>query len=190
MKTILIALIMIFSLSTVNCQRRGTDFRLPKLKDSAKINTQGYFPQNKDIAINISTEINFKKVGYMELYKINLTKGCDQSKAVSIVYQNKIAKCFDYMKTIKGREKDNFIRIIRDYHTYGGDDVACFDTDYGLLLYGYQNEIVGYINISKSCNKLVSNPEIKERTYYAHDGLRLIGFSKKGRKNIEKVLGI
>jgi hypothetical protein len=54
------------------------------------------------------------------------------------------------------------------------EDVACFYTDYYVLFYGIKRNIVGYINRSMSCNKLVSKSGIKERTYYSQDRLKLV----------------
>ncbi|MGE8421897.1 MULTISPECIES: hypothetical protein [Sphingobacterium] len=172
MKTSLVMLLLMFYFTGVKCQ----------LKDEKKAVDDNY------PVINIAKKLDINQVIKIELYRFNPKKKSNQSKAISIVYNNRIAPCFDYIRTIK--DKDKFIKIITDHHTYGSEDIACFDTGYSVLLYGNKDDIVGYINISMSCNKLISNPEIKERTYYSRDGLRKVGFSKKGKISIQKILGI
>ena len=154
---------------------------------------QACFSQNaktekQESSIKISD--NFNSASSLLLYKFNPKNSCDQSKAVSIIKDNKISQCFDFVKTFNGTKVKEILNLLNNEDTYGNEDVACFDTDHALILYNVKNEVVGYINISESCNKLISNPEIKEMEFYSQGGLRKVGFSKKGKDKIKQILGI
>lgn len=124
----------------------------------------------------------------LRLYKYNPTNDCNQSKAISIVKDNKITPCFDYIRDFNDSEKELFISLIQNPDTYGNEDVACFDTEYSVLAIDSAT-IVGFVNISISCNKLISIPEIPARTAHAEDGLRKVGFTRIGRSKLLKMLG-
>ncbi|WP_426792352.1 hypothetical protein [Sphingobacterium sp. WOUb80] len=188
MKASLVILLLMFYFTGVNCHRRTVSSEMAEkegvvISKGEKKGLDDNYP-----VINIAKKIDINQIIKIELYRFNSKRSCNQSKAISIIYNNRIAPCFNYIRTIK--DKDKFLKIITDHHTYGAEDVACFDTDYSVLLYGSKGDIMGYINISMSCNKLTSNPEIKERTYYSRDGLRKVGFSKRGKISIQKILGI
>lgn len=141
--------------------------------------------QNLPIAIGD----DFKSATSLLLYKFNEKKMCDQSKAVSIIMDNKISQCFDLIKNINGLKTKEILNILHDKNTYGSEDAACFDTDYSLVVMNGKT-IIGYINISLRCNKLFSNPIIKEETSHSKNGLTKIGFSNYGRNKLLKLLGI
>ena len=124
----------------------------------------------------------------LRLYKYNPTNNCNQSKAISIVKDNKITPCFDYIRDFNDSEKVLFISLIQNPDTYGNEDVACFHIEYSVLAMDSAT-IVGFINISISCNKLISNPEIPARTAHSEDGLRKVGFTRIGRSKLLKLLG-
>ncbi len=142
------------------------------------------------IKISLRKQITGSASNTIKLYKFNPQNNCNQSKAVSIIYEDKISPCFDYVKTIKTGEVKKITGLLRKSTTYGGEDVACFDTEYALLIFDKSNVVIGYVNISLSCNKLISNPIIPEREHYANQGLRKVGFSKKGRNTLLKLLGL
>lgn len=185
MKNIQNLILLMFSVILCQCQKKEL------YRDSV---TQIYSSKDKkdndSIILNISKGIFPTEIDYIKVYKYDSKNDCEQSKAVSIVYNNHLSSCFNYLKTFKNKDVKDFIIIIKDPKTYGAEDIACFDTDYALLLYNKKNEVVAYINISESCNKLISNPEIKERHFYSQDGLRKVGFSKKGKEKIKQILGI
>jgi hypothetical protein len=142
------------------------------------------------IKIGLLKEIKATVNSTIRLYKFNKDKQCDQSKAVTIIYENKVSKCFDYIKTIKTDDTKKIVSLLKTPTTYGGEDVACFDTDYALLIFNKQNVIIGYIDISLFCNKLISAPVIAEQEHYSKGGLRKVGFSKKGKAALLKLLKI
>lgn len=140
--------------------------------------------------IKLAKDYSQMKAASMRLFKFDTANICDQSKAVSVVYNNKVSKCFTHLKSFKVDKVKRFIKSLRDKATYGNDDVACFDTDYGVVFYNSYGSIVGYVNISFSCNKLISNPIIPEREYFITEKSRKVGFSIVGRKKIIKLLGL
>jgi hypothetical protein len=146
--------------------------------------------QQETVKINLAKQITASASNTIKLYKFNPNNPCEQSKAVSIIYENKVASCFDYVKTIAVGDVKKTVSLLRTPTTYGSEDVACFDTDYALLIFDKKNVVIGYVNISLSCNKLISNPIITERGYYSKGGLQKVGFSKKGRSNLLKLLAI
>lgn len=139
--------------------------------------------------IRLDKQLVAKEKCTIKLYRFDPKNNCSQSKAVSIIYEGKIADCFDYVKTIEYADALNIVKLLRTPSTYGNEDVACFDTDYALLLFDKSNVVYGYVNISLFCNKLMSNPSIPEREAWSQDGLRKVGFSKKGRENLLMLLG-
>lgn len=181
MKNTQILILLMFSVVLYQCQKKELYTEKHSSKDKKN---------NDSIVLNISKDILPIDIHYMKLYKYDEENDCNQSKAVSIIYNNQLSSCFNYVKTIKGKNVKDFLTLIKDPKTYGAEDVACFDTDNSLTLYNIKNEVVGYINISKSCNKLISNPEIKERHYNSKDGLRKVGFSEKGKEKIKQILGV
>lgn len=145
---------------------------------------------NKWEKLNINLTEKIKAADSIVLFKFNSDNLCDQSKAVSIIKNNEISKCFDYIKTIKGKAVSNFINLLHTKTTYGGGNVACFDTDYSVILIK-NNSIIAYINISISCNKLFANPKIQEQeSHYKNEGVGSIGFSTSGREQLLNSLGI
>lgn len=179
MKNIKILTVLLFSVVLFQCQK----------KESHRENVSSAGKKNDHhIVLNIGKDIFSANVHYMKIYKYNEQNNCNQSKAVSVIYDNQLSSCFDYVKTINGKDIEDFLGTIKNPNTYGGEDVACFDTDYSLILYNIKDEVAGYINISESCNKLISNPEIKEREFYSKDGLRKVGFSEKGKEKIKQIL--
>ncbi|MGR3854037.1 hypothetical protein [Chryseobacterium indologenes] len=185
MKNIQILTSLIFLVSLYQCQQKKIDVR----ENMKKYSQEGKTSSNS-IFINIGKEISIIDTDYMKLYKYDETNECEQSKAVSVIYDNRISVCFDYVRRIEGEKVKDFINLVRNPKTYGAEDVACFDTDYSLILYNSKDEITGYINISNSCNKLISNPKIKEMEFYSRDGLRKVGFSKGIKEKIQQILGI
>lgn len=144
-------------------------------------------------AVNTKTDIqienDFKSATSFALYKFNPNNPCNQSKAVSIIKENKISECFDFIKTIKGNDVKNIIALLHNTKSYGSEDLACFDTEYSLVAFT-KNKIIGYINISFNCNKLISNPTIAERDSFVKNDIRNIGFSINGKKKLYKLLGL
>jgi len=140
------------------------------------------------VKIELGKDVSSKTCQLIKLFKYNPKNFCDQSKGVSIVFDNKISPCFDHIKTFDTRQSKKIVGLLRSVRTYGSYDAPCFDTDYALMIYNKSNKIVGHIEISFSCNKLISEPNIKEREHFNHDGLRNVGFSKSGRKTLIKLL--
>lgn len=163
MKRILILCVLIVFYSNINAQQQ-------------KIKLAKYFSQ--------------MKAASMRLFKFDTANFCDQSKAVSVVYDNKVSQCFTYLKSFKIDKVKRLIKSLSDKTTYGNGDVACFDTEYGIVFYNSYGSIVGYVNISLSCNKLMSNPIIPEREYFITDKSRKVGFSLIGREKIIKLFGL
>ncbi len=141
------------------------------------------------IKLGLKKQITVSASNTIKLYKYNPQNECNQSKVVSVIYEDKLSTCFDYVKTFRMGKVKKIMKFLRALTTYGGEDVACFDTEYALLIFDKSNMAIGYINISLSCNKLISNPVITEREYYANPGFRKVGFSKKGRTGLLKLLG-
>ena len=131
----------------------------------------------------IQIKDDFKSATLFALYKFNPLKNCNQTREVSIIKENRISKCFDYIRIIKGNDVKNILEFLYDSNNYGGEEVPCFDTSYSLLAYSSNNKIIGYINISLGCNKLLSNPTIKEQGKPSN-----IGFSKSGMQQLKKLL--
>lgn len=150
-----------------------------KLESSPSIN------EKDTLKVNLSD--NFNSVSSILLYKFNSNNKCDQSKAVSIIKDNKISKCLDYIKTFDFSRSKNILDLLQNKNTYGNEDVACFDTDYSLVIVNGKT-ITGYINISFNCNKLISNPIIKERLSQSNNGLRKVGFSNLGKTKLLELL--
>ena len=138
---------------------------------------------------DIQIKDDFKSANSFTLYKYNPNNPCNQSKAVSILKENYISECFDFIKTISGDEVSSIIDLIHNTKSYGSQDLACFDTEYSLVALS-NNKIIGYINISFSCNKLISNPPIAERDSFVKNDIRNIGFSINGKNKLYKLLGL
>lgn len=185
MKNIQILILFIFSIVLYQCQKKEmyTEKNIERHSSEDKKN-------NDSIILNISKDIFPADVHYMKLYKYDEKNDCEQSKAVSIIYNKQLSVCFDYIKIIKGKDMVDFLTTVKNPKTYGAEDVACFNTDYSVILYNKKNEVIGYINVSIDCNKLISNPEIKEMEFYSQGGLTKVGFSKKGKEKIMQILGI
>jgi hypothetical protein len=138
--------------------------------------------------VNIAKYFSQMNAVSMRLFKFDRSNDCDQSKAVSILYENKVSKCFTYLEDFKVDKVDTITASLMDTATYGNVDMACFDTDYGMVFYDSRETIVGYINISFSCNKLIANPKISERDIFITESARKVGFSDKGRKKLLALL--
>jgi len=140
--------------------------------------------------LNITLTNEFKLADSLILFKFNSDNLCNQSKAVSIIKKNEISGCFDYVRTIKADKVDTIIKLLHDKTTYGGGNVACFDTDYAIIAIKNSN-IIAYVNISLSCNKLIANPKIQEQeAHYKNEGVGRIGFSRNGKEKLIHLLGI
>ena len=146
--------------------------------------------QQEAVEISLAKQITASASNTIKLYKFNPANRCGQSKRLSIIYENKISTCFDYVKTIGVGDVKKIVSLLRAPATYGSEDVACFDTDYALLIFDEKNVVIGYVNISFSCNKLNSNPIINEQAHYSKGELRKVGFSKKGRNSLLNLLAI
>lgn len=150
---------------------------------NSKINAQ----QEK---VKLEKDFSQMKAASIQLFKFDTANFCDQSKAVSIIYDNKVSKCFTYLKSYRIGKVKKMIKLLRDKTTYGNDEVACFDTEYGIVFYNSNGSIIGYINISFSCNELISNPIIPEREHFITEKSRKVGFSLDGRGRIIRLLGL
>jgi hypothetical protein len=177
-----ILILLLFTAVFFQCQKVPVENNTTKSKSVAE--------KYKIARIKLCTSILSDSISYLKLYKFNENNLCDQSKAVSIIHNNKISVCFDYIKTLKGKRVNEFIETIKDHSTYGAEDVACFDTDYSAVFYNNKDMIIGFTNISFSCHKLNSTPKITEMKYYSENGLSKIGFSKDGEMNLKKALEI
>lgn len=140
------------------------------------------FHPGNDISINDSNTI--------KLYKWMEGNPCNQSKAVSIVYQDEISTSFDYVRTISTEDTKKIMTLLHQPSTYGNKNVTCSDTDYALLVYNKEDILIAYINISFYCNKLNSSPPIKERQPFSDNIYRNIGFSRPAREELIKLCGV
>lgn len=154
------------------------------------ISNQKIFSQLSSDSIKISKNLVIGNVEFMKLYVDSNKRECDQKKAISIIFNDKISSCFDYVKSFSKGDCHKILKHINTSSTYGGEDVACFETDYALLLYNKQKTIIGYINISFFCNKLNSNPRIDAIKVLSSGKIRRNGFSKHGRKELLELLGL
>jgi len=147
--------------------------------------------QSQDtLSIKLAKTVDTNSVQSIKLYKFNPDNSCNQSKGVSIVFNNKLSSCFDFVKNIAPGKVKSIVSLVTSAKSYGGEDVACFTTNYSLLLLNSNNVVTGYIDISFDCNKLISNPIISERISKSNAGLRKVGFSKTSRENLIKLLGV
>jgi hypothetical protein len=144
----------------------------------------------QNVKIELSKNLSSKNVALIKLYKFNSKNSCNQSKAVSVIFDNQISECFDYVKTIKGGSIKKIMTCLHNKKTYGGEDVACFDVDYGIIAYNAKGVIIGFVNISLFCNKLNATPAIPERDFFNSSELHKVGFSKQGRNQIIKLLSL
>ena len=94
----------------------------------------------------------------IKLYTYDYPNTCDPSKIVSVVRENKISPCFRYIKTFEKNEAKTITKMLRSSATYSRDTTACFDTQYALLILNKAGVIIGYVDISLSCNKLHAVP--------------------------------
>jgi hypothetical protein len=140
------------------------------------------------LKLKLSEVLVAKKGSIVKLYKFNHQNPCNQSKAVSVVFEDKISTCFDYIKVLSTPDVKKVVQLLKSSKTYGGEDVSCFDTDYALIFFDKSNFVYAYVNISFSCNKLISKPAIPERDRLMDHGLRKIGFSENGRHNLLRLL--
>lgn len=109
--------------------------------------------------IKASSASVVKLYGYFDYHYKNV-KGCDQSKNASIVQDNKISPCFNYLKTFEKEDAKKIIHFLNAPSTYGAPvDAACFETHYALLVLD-KDVVTGYVNISLSCNRIISSPVI------------------------------
>lgn len=109
--------------------------------------------------IKVSPASVVKVYGYFDYYYKN-AKGCDQSKKASIIQNNEISPCFQYLKSFEKDDAKKIINLLRDRNTYEGPiERPCSETHYALLILN-NNVVTGYVNISLDCNKLFSNPAI------------------------------
>ena len=177
-----ILIVLLFTMVLSQCQKATVENNTIKNKSVVE--------KNKTARIKLNTAIISDSISYLKLYRFNETNLCDQSKAVSIIYNNNISTCFDYVKTLKEKKVNEFIEIIKNHKTYGAEDVACFDAEYSAVFYNNEDIIIGYTNISFSCHKLNSTPKITEMEYYSENGFRKIGFSKNGEMKLKKALEI
>lgn len=100
-----------------------------------------------------------KVYGYFDYYYKNVA-GCDSSKTASIIQNNKISPCFQYLRSFEKDDAKKIINLLNDRSTYKGPvDRPCSETHYALLIFN-NNVVTGYVNISLDCNKIISNPAI------------------------------
>lgn len=81
----------------------------------------------------------------------------------------------DSGKYITLNDRRLLIKTITDTNSYGGDLPSCFRPEYGIVFY-YNKTIVGYIDISLSCNQLYSSIYIPAAEYNNTS----IGFDEDG----------
>lgn len=100
-----------------------------------------------------------KVYGYFDYHYQNV-KGCDQSKTASIVQNNKVSPCFQYLRSFEKDNAKKIINLLRNRNTYeNAVEKPCLETHYALLI--LENNIVtGYVNINLACNRIISNPAI------------------------------
>lgn len=116
--------------------------------------------------------------GYFD-YHYKSIKDCDQSKKASIVHHNKISPCFNYLRSFEKDDAKKIIRLLNNRRTYGHPvDTTCFETHYALLILE-NNVVTGYVNISLSCNRIISGPGIPAAA---------TAFSPKGKDALQRAL--
>jgi hypothetical protein len=100
-----------------------------------------------------------KVYGYFDYHYKNV-KGCDSSKTASIIQNNKISPCFQYLRSFEKNDAKKIINLLNDRSTYeGAIDKPCLETHYALLILN-NNVVTGYVNMSLACNKIISDPAI------------------------------
>jgi hypothetical protein len=140
--------------------------------------------------IRIENRINLNNIASAKLFVLNHTTVSSNQKYASVIFNGQISKNFDYLKTIDMIKSRKIMKHLTSKSTYGGEDYACFETDYGIVLYDVKKVIIGYVNISFFCDKIISDPDIPECNNYSSKNQSLAGFSIKGRKNLLQLLGI
>lgn len=122
-----------------------------------------------------------KVYGYYDYHYKN-TEGCDQSKNASIIQNNKISPCFTYISTFEKDDAKKIINFLNARSTYGATvDTTCFETHHALLILE-KNVVIGYVNISLTCDRIISNPAIpaattamiREKKYALNSLLKLV----------------
>lgn len=66
------------------------------------------------LVLNIGKDLFSANVHYMKLYKYNEQNNCNQNKAVSVIYDNQLFSCFDYVKTTNGKDVEDFLGTIKN----------------------------------------------------------------------------
>ena len=142
------------------------------------------FSQNSDL--NFDPE----KVGQIKLYRFNKSNFCDQSKGLSIIYNNKLSPCFDYLKSLDKNRSKSIIKLLLSKKSYGEPFMVTFDTDYAITVYDNVDKLIGWINFSQQFQSSRSTPRIEVQEIQTNGPIKKDGLVKKSRKKLIKLLDI
>ncbi|SIN86804.1 hypothetical protein [Chitinophaga niabensis] len=127
------------------------------------------------IVFKPAENLTVSNVSAIKLYAYDINKGCDRATPVSLIDNDKVTPCSRYVKTFEKEKVKQIIKLLRSEATYGGEPAACFETNYSLMMLDKANVVIGYVDISLFCNRLIANPLIPETG-------KKNGFSKKGKE--------
>ena len=138
---------------------------------------------------DIKRTLTVEEIRYIKLFKMNQDSGnCIDQKAGSVITAHKMSPCFKFVRNFTCLESKRIIRLLRSKNTYGFLKYDCFSTDYAIVIYGYNDSVIGYVNFSFICSNLYSVTEIEEQNSLSSKNKNLVGFSNNGKTQILKLL--
>jgi len=140
--------------------------------------------------LGLGAAISLDQISSMKLYKFDPKNHCNQSKALRIVYEDSISKCFDFVRNIGKVSGKKIVALLNLKSTFGNENYACFDTSYALIVYDIHECIIGYIHLSLNCNKAWIFPTTPAFEFYKNQEFMPIGLSASARKQLLGLLKI
>ena len=140
--------------------------------------------------LDLGAAISLNQISLMKLYKFDPKNHCNQSKALRIVYEDSISKCFDFVRNIGKVSYKKIVALLNLKSTFGNENYACFDTNYALIVYDIHECIIGYIHLSLNCNKAWIFPTTPAFEFYKNQEFMPIGLSASARKQLLGLLKI
>jgi hypothetical protein len=136
------------------------------------------------LKLNINNELSIKDIHYIRLFKYDINNYCNQSRAIKIIHNDSISPCFDFVKKIDATTSKNIFSLLNKKSTYGNENMACFDTDYAMIVYDKSDAIIGTVQLSLDCNKVMIKPCTEALNYYDNLKFSPIGLSIYSRKKL------